>query len=223
MPTFISRGSRILALVALAAQFAAADSRTLLENDKVRVVEANDLPHTPSAPHQHKVNRVMIYLQPGSQRITPEGGAPTTLKWRAGEVKWSPAGGTHVSEVVSNAPVKIIEVEVKKEGDPSKAVNTSLDPPKIDPQDYRVEFENSQVRVLRVHMAAKRAVPLHEHQLDRVVVYLTDQNTRITSADGKAESSQHKAGEASWGGPAKHREENLNDSPFEAVVVELKN
>ena len=202
---------------------ALADSRTLLENDKVRVVQAVDQPHSPSAPHQHKVNRVMIYLQPGGQRITPEGGPPTSLKWSSGEVRWSPASGTHVSEIVTNAPVTMIEVEIKKAGDPTKTITTAMDPPKIDPQDYRVEFENSQVRVVRVRMPPKRTVPLHEHQLDRVVVYLTDQNTRITAADGKAETAQHKAGEASWGGPAKHREENLNSTAFEAVVVELKN
>ena len=217
------RALQLLALLTLAGSPAAADSRTLLENDKVRVVQAVDQPHSPSAPHQHKFNRVMIYLQPGGQRITPQGGAPAALKWRAGEVRWSPAGGTHVSELVSTAPVTMIEVEIKKEGDPAKRVTTALDPPKIDPQDYRVEFENSQVRVLRVHLAPKRAVPLHEHQLDRVVVYLTDQNTRVTTPDGQVDTVQHKAGEASWGGPAKHREENLNDSPFEAVVVELKN
>jgi hypothetical protein len=72
-------------------------------------------------------------------------------------------------------------------------------------------------------MPGKRAVPLHEHQLDRVVVYLTDQNTRVTTPDGKVENVQHRAGEASWGGATKHREDNLSDSPFEAVVVELKN
>jgi len=117
----------------------------------------------------------------------------------------------------------MIEVEIKKEGAPPKRVTNALDPTKVDPEDYRVEFENSQVRVLRVHMAPKRAVPLHEHQLDRVVVYLTDQNTRVTTPDGKADTIQHKAGDVSWSGPAKHREENLNDSPFEVVVVELKN
>ena len=36
------------------------------------------------------------------------------------------------------------------------------------------------------------------------------------------ESVQHKAGEVSWGGPTKHKEENLSDKPFEALVVELK-
>jgi quercetin dioxygenase-like cupin family protein len=201
----------------------AAQSRTLLENDKVRVIQAIDQPHTPTPPHAHRVNRVMIYLQAGEQRITPQGASPTVQKWKAGEVKWSPAGGTHVAEVVSSAPVTIVEVEVKKEGDPARKITTALDPPRIDPQDYRVEFENPQVRVVRVRMPGKRAVPLHEHQLDRVVVYLTDQNTRVTTPDGKVENVQHRAGEASWGGATKHREDNLSDSPFEAVVVELKN
>ena len=214
---------RVPALFALGALTAAAASSTLLENDKVRVVQANDQPHSPSSPHQHKVNRVMIYLQPGSERFTSEGAAPTVLTWKAGEVKWSPASATHVSEVISDAPVTMIEVEIKKDGDPAKKVVTALDPPKIDPHDYRVEFENSQVRVVRVRMAAHRSVPLHEHQLDRVVVYLTDQKTRVTTPDGKADIVEHKAGEASWGGATKHKEENLSDSPFEAVVVELKN
>lgn len=221
IPAF--RTLQLLASLAFIALPALAASRTLLENDKVRVVEAVDQPHVPSTPHQHKLNRVMIYLQPGGQRITPEGGAPANLKWKAGEVKWSPAGGTHVSELVSSEAVTMIEVEIKKEGDPARKVTTALDPPRVDPQDYRVEFENSQVRVLRVHMPPKRAVPLHEHQLDRVVVYLTDQNTRMTTPDGKTDTVQHKAGEASWGGPAKHREDNLREEAFEAVVVELKN
>ncbi len=210
------------AVVAFVVLPAAGASRTILENDKVRVLEAVDQPHSPSAPHKHDYNRVMIYLQPGTERITPEGGAPVMLQWRAGEVKWSPASGTHVSEVTSGAPVTMIEVELKNAAGPAKSVTTALDPVKVDPSDYRVEFENQQVRVVRVRMAAKHAVPLHEHQLDRVVVYLTDQDTKITTPDGKSETVQHKAGEASWGGATEHREENVNSSPFEAVVVELK-
>jgi hypothetical protein len=102
-------------------------------------------------------------------------------------------------------------------------VDTALDPVKVDPRDYKVEFENSQVRVVRVKIGAHQKVPLHEHVLNRVVVYLTDQNGSMTAPDGKTEIAQHKAGEMSWGGPAKHREENLRDGPFEAVVVEFKN
>jgi hypothetical protein len=64
---------------------------------------------------------------------------------------------------------------------------------------------------------------MHEHQLNRVVVYLTDQNTRLTTPDGKLDTAVHKAGEASWGGPTSHKEDNLMDGPFEALMVELKN
>ena len=47
-------------------------------------------------------------------------------------------------------------------------------------------------------------------------------SVNVTTPDGKSELSQHQAGDASWGGPAKHTEENLSDSPMEALVVELK-
>jgi len=36
-------------------------------------------------------------------------------------------------------------------------------------------------------------------------------------------TAQHKAGDVTWGGPVKHREENLRDGTFEAIVVEFKN
>jgi hypothetical protein len=138
-------------------------------------------------------------------------------------VKWSPASTTHTSEIVSDAPVTMIEVLVKKEGDPAKKVTTSLDPLKVDPKDYHLIFENAQVRVIRVKMAAHQKVPLHEHTLNRVVVYLTDQNGSMTTPDGKTDIAKHKAGEVSWGGPTEHMEQNLMDTPFEAVVVEFKN
>jgi quercetin dioxygenase-like cupin family protein len=143
--------------------------------------------------------------------------------YKAGEAKWSPAGDMHTAELMSGEPMKIVEVEIKKPGDPAKLISTALDPPKIDKQDYRVEFENNQVRVVRMKMAAHRKVPEHEHQLNRVVVYFSDQDGAMTTPDGQTTKAQHKPGEVSWGGRVKHREENLMDKPFEAIVVELRN
>jgi quercetin dioxygenase-like cupin family protein len=196
-------------------------SAPAIDNDQARVVNAADKPHSKSSPHEHKLNRVMVYLTPGRQEFIHDG-KKTTLTVKAGDVKWSPASGIHTSEVVSDAPLNIVEVEVKKPGDPAKKVTTALDPPKIDPRQYKIEFENDQVRVLRVRFAAHQGAPMHEHQLNRVVVYLTDQNTRMTLPDGKVDTAVHKAGESSWGGPAQHKEDNLMDGPFEAIIVELK-
>ena len=200
---------------------AAAAGAQPIDNDQVRVITAHEQPHVKTALHEHKYNRVMVYLDAGQQEIVPQSGPKQVLNFKPGEVKWSPVSGLHTSEVVSNAPVRIIELEIKKEGT-GKGANAKLDPLKADPQDYKLEFENSQVRVIRVRLAAHRQVPLHEHVLNRVVVYLTDQNGRMITPDGKVDTAQHKAGEASWGGPVTHREENLMDQPFEAVVVEFK-
>jgi quercetin dioxygenase-like cupin family protein len=213
---------RYLLLLPTAAALLAATPETLLENDQVRVIKVTDAPHAKSSPHQHQLNRVMIYLQDGRQEIIADG-KKTVPEWKAGEVRWSPATGTHTSEVVSANPVTMIELEIKKPADASKSPSAALDPLKAAPQLYKLEFENPQVRVFRVKMPPHQKVPLHEHVLNRVVVYMTDQNTSTTPEGGKTEVGNHKAGEASWGGPAKHREENLSDKPFEAVVVEFKN
>ena len=193
-----------------------------LENDQVRVLVVTEQPHVKTSLHKHDVNRVMVYLDAGKQEFVIEGNK-SEVAYKAGEAKWSPAGKMHTAELMTGEPMRIVEVEIKKPGDPAKVINTPLDPPKIDAHDYHVEFENNQVRVVRVKMAAHRKVPEHEHQLNRVVVYLSDQDGTMTTPDGQTTKAQHKPGEVSWGGPVKHREENLMDKPFEAIVVELKN
>jgi quercetin dioxygenase-like cupin family protein len=197
-------------------------ARTVVDNDQVKVLSVEVAPHQKTRLHDHKVNRVMIYLQPGKQTIDYQDGKKTVLNWKAGEAKWSPASGMHVAEITSDQPVTIVEVELKNTGTSAKAGSQALDPLKVDPKHYKLEFENAQVRVFRVKLGPKETIPLHEHALNRVVTYLTEQKVEVKTPDGKKELSQHHAGDASWGGPAKHTEENLNDSLMEALVVELK-
>lgn len=194
----------------------------LFENDQVKVVRALEKAHVKGKAHEHKVNRVMIYLQSGKQRFEyQDGRKPAVFDWSAGQAKWSPADGMHAPEVISDDSFNIVEVELNKAGT-GKPITSSLDPIKVDPKHYRVEFENDQVRVLRVKIGGHEVAPMHEHSLNRVTVYLTDQAFRVTSADGKVDSVQHKAGEAVWGTPLTHKEENSSDKAFEALVVEIK-
>ena len=211
----------MLLLTAASAAFAQ-DNRAVIDNDQVRVLRVTQAPHQKTRLHDHKINRVMVYLQPGKQNFEWEGGKKTVLTWKAGEAKWSPAGGMHVAEIVSDQPVTIIEIELKKPADPSKRAGGPLDPVKLDPKDYKVLFENGQARVLHVNIGGGQSTPMHEHGLNRVVTYLSDQKLRVSTPDGKSEIVEHKAGDVSWGGPAKHKEENLLSAPFEVIVVELK-
>jgi hypothetical protein len=111
---------------------------------------------------------------------------------------------------------------IKKPGYPGKVVGTALDPLKVDPKDFTLVYENSQVRVLRLKLGPRQSAPMHEYSLDHLVVCITEQNVRATSPDGKAEAAQHKVGDFSWSGPSKQKIDNLADKPLEAVIVELK-
>ena len=198
-------------------------SGLLFENDQVKVMRALEKPHIKGKFHDHPRNRVMVYLQPGLQRFEYQGGRQSeVIEFNEREAIWSEASGMHSAEVVSNDPFNIIEIELKTPGG-GKPVVSDLDPVKIDPKHYHVEFENSQVRVLRAKVEPHGVTPMHEHPLNRVTVFLTDQEFRVTDSQGKVSTVKHKAGEAVWGTPTAHTEENLSDQPFEVVAVELKN
>ncbi len=200
---------------------ASAGAQAVIDNDQVRVLKVTEQPHRKTRPHEHKVNRVMIYLNAGKQEFV-EDGKTSYLEFKAGQPLWSPARGTHTAESVGTEPFTVIEVELKKEGDPAKGGIWPLHPLKTDPKHYRLEFENSQVRVFRGYFPPGESGPVHEHTLNRVVVALNDQTAEVTS-DGKTETWQEKAGEVSYAGIARHSERNAGTKPLELVVIDLKN
>ena len=83
------------------------------------------------------------------------------------------------------------------------------DPVNVDPKHYKVELENEQVRVLRIHYGGHEKGALHEHILNRVVVYLNDQPGA-------------RADDVRMAGAAKHAEENASGQPADRIAVELK-
>lgn len=92
---------------------------------------------------------------------------------------------------------------------------------KVDAKHYKVEFENAQVRVLRVTYGPHEKSAMHEHP-PSVVIWLTDEHGKFTLPDGKTQESHKKAGDIAWAPAEKHLPENLSDKPLELVLVELK-
>ena len=95
------------------------------------------------------------------------------------------------------------------------------DPIKVDAKHYKVEFENDQVRVLRITYGPHEKSVMHGHPAS-VAVFLTDGAVKFTLADGKTNSSDVKAGMVQWEAGGKHLPENVGDKPFELILVELK-
>ena len=215
------RKSFFLALGAAAALFAEETVKTPINDDNVRVLDVVVQPREKTKMHEHKANRVMIYRTAGAQNFEYGDGRRAVLKFRQNEVKWSPQEGMHLAEVATGKPVNIVEIELKKPG-AGKKITTALDPLKVDPKHYHLEFENDQVRVFRVKFGPHEGAPMHEHQLSRIMVYLTDAKVQVTSADGKVETTPRKAGDIVQGGAARHSELNTTDQPVEVLVTELE-
>jgi len=197
------------------------DDRVKVDNDQTRVLFVTSAPGAKSGMHVHKINRVMIYLYAGRMTLTDPAGKVQTLNFKAGEALWSPAMGDHVSLNLTDRPVRIAEVELKKPAG-AAAPLSALDPVKVDPKRYKVEMENEQVRVLRARYAPRDKGVLHEHSRNRVVTYLTEGNMKVTPEGGRPSTIVNKVGDVTWGTHARYIEENLSDKPFEVLVVEFK-
>jgi uncharacterized RmlC-like cupin family protein len=211
---------KVYAIAACALALSAQDRSVPIDNDQVKVLKVTQAPHAKTRLHKHDMNRVMVYLQPGKQTIEYQGAPAAHLVWKAGEALWSPKSGMHIAEITSDTPVTIAEIELKNTG--RKVTPPAKDPLKVAPSQYKVELDNDQVRVLRSKIGPKGTVPLHEHGLNRVVVFLTDQDFKVTKADGTVDMVKHKAGDVAWSTPVTHKEENLSNQPFEIVIVEIK-
>lgn len=95
------------------------------------------------------------------------------------------------------------------------------DPVKVDSKHYKIESQNSRVRVLRVHYGPKEKSVWHYHPAG-VAIAVTDVHVKFNLPGGKSQESTMKAGETMLTPAGKHLPENLSDSDFEVILVELK-
>jgi quercetin dioxygenase-like cupin family protein len=95
------------------------------------------------------------------------------------------------------------------------------DPVKVDPNHYKVEFENSEVRVLRIKYGPHEKSVMHWHPRG-VVIALTDVNGKFTFPNGSTMENNFKAGEVKEAPAGAHLPENTGDQAFELILIEMK-
>lgn len=180
-----------------------------LDTEQVRVYVATLRPHTPvPSRNGHATDRVLIYLDDGLMTRQDGSDKIQNIQFHRGDVRWRPASGAYVAENISDHPIRILEIDLKGVA-PGPAAASKLDPTVVDKKHYKVEFENEHVRILRVHYAPHDKGELHEHLLNRVVLYLNDQPGAKTD-------------EVRISGAGKHTEQNASDQPADRIAVELK-
>ena len=91
----------------------------------------------------------------------------------------------------------------------------------IAPNQAKVEYEDSRVRVVRLKLAPNDIIPTHDRPY-RIVIPLTPNDVTTTAADGRAHDVKAPAGIPAWSAPGKRSVTN-HAAPLENIVVELKN
>jgi quercetin dioxygenase-like cupin family protein len=95
------------------------------------------------------------------------------------------------------------------------------DATKVDSKHYKVESENSRVRIVRVKYGPHEKSIMHSHP-DLVAIFLTDGRVKFTYPNGKSEEQDLKAGQAVYEKATRHLPENLTDNDMEVILVEFK-
>ena len=96
-----------------------------------------------------------------------------------------------------------------------------IDPVMVDPKHYSVEFEDDNVRVVRIRYGPHEKSVMHDHP-SGVAVFLTDHKSEFIFPDGSSEIVTAKAGETRWMDAFRHLPTNLSKDWMELVYIETK-
>lgn len=192
-----------------------------IDNKIVRVALSAGMPGVVTKPHVHETNRVMIYFDAGTNKITFQDGKVSPETFRAGDVQWNNAMGSHVAEIIAAQPVNIAHLELKTAPAPGIKFPAN-DPLKLDPAHYKLEIDNNQVRVLRLRLRPGEKTPLHAQPFERLLVPLTPARLKVSDAKGAAKTVTYAKADMLWLTPGDEAQENLGGQPYEALIVEFK-
>ncbi len=116
-----------------------------------------------------------------------------------------------------------VAVDAYSDDGPSAVVRTwaGADPLKVDPDHYKLEFENERVRVLRISYEPGEKSVMHRHPAG-LAVFLTEQKVKFAAPDGTEQETANEPGKTGWHEAEQHLPENIGDQPKELILVEMK-
>ena len=103
----------------------------------------------------------------------------------------------------------------------SESNKNFLDAAKLDPDHYKVEFENDKVRVLRIKYPPGEKSVMHDHS-EGVVIVLNDQKAKFTQPNGESFTGNPKAGTVFWSKATRHLPENIGSDTTDVIQIEFK-
>ena len=191
--------------------------KVLLENDRVRVLEAKLKPGDKTAMHSHPTNIVYSFSD-AKAKFTPAGGKGIVRPLKGGAVLWNPPE-THVSENVGKTEARVLLFELKKLGRHGTSVR-GADPVAADPAHFKVLLNNASVRVLEFRAKPGTKVPMHTHPAYVTYNFAGGKST-FTLSDGKTVERDAAADSVTWSESEAHAAQ-VGDTEAHSLLVEFK-
>ena len=95
------------------------------------------------------------------------------------------------------------------------------DATEVDADHYKIEFENDQVRVLRITYGPGEKSVMHWHP-DAIAINLTGSTFQMHAPDGTSAEYIAKMGDVEWTDAVTHLPENVTDASAEVILIEFK-
>lgn len=96
-----------------------------------------------------------------------------------------------------------------------------VDPVEASPNNYKLLFENDQVRVLEMSLRSGEIDEEHSHTSE-TVYFINGGKVRVHLPEGEPLEAEFPDGGVMWHEPWTHRVQNVGDSDIKAVIVEAK-
>jgi quercetin dioxygenase-like cupin family protein len=203
------------------------------ENDKVRVLRAVYKPHDRLEMHSHPA-KAEVQVTDGTLRISTPDGKSQDAPGKAGEFFWLEPT-KHAVENTGDAPVELVEIEMKNVTAPSRpvpapehaAVRGETEPVPVEQEPHHQWiFENQYVRVLDVVLAPGESTLFHAHSHDSIAVRLTDAAVQEQPFNKEwRPASRLLPGDSRYmkgtPEPYTHRVKNVGSIPFHVIDIEL--
>jgi hypothetical protein len=149
----------------------------ILDNAAVQVWNIAWLKGQPSPLHRHVYDLTGVYYEPGDRMIISPEGAKRPVSTKAWDISFQRKDVTHIEEGTSDAPLRAIFVEMKKQ-EPYGTATAAKDAPAFTGAGATQKVDNDRVTVWEY--VGPIAAVRHTHLHDTVAVAIETPTPRVT-------------------------------------------
>jgi quercetin dioxygenase-like cupin family protein len=200
----------------------------VLENLFIRAFAVTVNPKDSTLMHRHGHDYLAVALGDSEIQNIKESGQPIAVKFKDGDVRYSPAGVLHAVADPGDQPFHNITIELLQPTTNQRTCTESCAIPVHCAGNEKAcavatkIMTSDQWSVTEITIPAGGSYPQHTHLANFLVVPLTDLNLKARDQDQPAITLTGKPGEVAWNNPMIHTITNPGSTAARFVVLEFR-